>query len=149
MHFGTVATLQTEFATLLLPADGITSGADSFVRMSSASANESVVCYRLRTAGERHSIAFAQQKMWMLFPWTSDAEFLYWSLNQDGTNRTLICCNGSYVEAGGRKIISCQRTILRCEVSTVDGKMHVSSSDLGVEVNHEAFGTMSLAEYGV
>ena len=143
LHFGTVATLPVELATVLVPETGIDSGVCSFVRTASPSTAEGAVCYRFKTATEEHYLVFGQRKPWTLLPWTSDAEFLCWGQSGDNAHRTLICCNASYVEARGRRIISSRRTFLRCEIINVEGKVCVISSDQETVVDNEAFGAMS------
>lgn len=143
LHFGTVANLPAEFVTVLLPWTGIKSGVGSLTRIGPPSAEESVVGYRFKTAEEERHIFFGQGKPWTLFPWSTDAEFLYSGQSQDQTHRTVICCNASYVEAGGRKIISSPRTRLRCEIISVEGEVQVISSDQDTVVDKEAFGAIS------
>jgi len=144
LHFGTLATLPTEFAALLLPVVGMNSFASRFTRTNSPSTGESVVYYLFKTAEEEHCVAFGQGKPWTLFPWSSDAEFLYWGENRDKKHRLLICCNASYLEVGGRKIFLSQRPILRCEMVSVDGKMRAIFPDQEAVVDNEAFGMISL-----
>jgi len=148
LHFGTVATLPVEFATVLLPETAIDAGLHSFTRIASPSTAESAVCYRFRTETEEHYFVFGQGKPWTLLPWTSDAEFLCWEQSRDKAYRTLICRNASYVEARGRRIISSKRTILCCEIINVEGKVRVISSDQQTVVDNEAFGTISLEQNG-
>ena len=146
LHFGTVATLPIEFATVLLPETGIDSGVRTFVRTASPSTAESAVCYRFKTATEEHCLVFGQGKPWTLSPWTSDAEFLCWGQSRDNRYRTLLCCNASYVEARGRSIFSSKRTLLRCEIIGVEGKVRVISSDQETVVDNEAFSAISLEQ---
>ncbi len=144
LHFGTVASLPAEFVTLLLPGGGSDSSEVRFERTSVPSTGESVACYRLKTAEEEHCFLFGQTKPWTLFPWSSDAEFLYWGQSRDKARRMLICCNASYVEAGGRRIISSLRTVLRCEAISIEGEFRVISSDGETVVDHEAFAMVPL-----
>jgi hypothetical protein len=90
--------------------------------------------YRYETAAEGHYMFFGQGRAWTLGLWSSDAEFLYWSPSHDGERRLLICCNGSYVEAGGQRVISCAQPALRSEIAIVGERMEVFSSDPDVEV---------------
>lgn len=139
VHSCIVADLPAEFAVLLLPADEVDGDVNTLVRTSSPSANENVICYRFKTAGEDHLVFFGQRQTWKMLPWSSDAEFLYWSQSHDKKRRTLICCNGSYVEAQGQRILSCNRMMSRCEVSWVEGKLRTVSSEPDVVVIDEAF----------
>jgi len=147
LHLGTVATLPAEFATLLIPDGKVNSHPGSFERQTSPTRDESAVCYRFKTAEGEHCFIFGQ-KPWTLFPWSSDAEFLYCGLSQDKTLRMLISCNASYVEARGRKIMSSQRTIVRCETLMVGGKMRMISSDKETVVDNEALSMISFEGNG-
>jgi len=142
VRLSTTATLPAEFVTLLLPEVGGSSSQSSLarisLRISPPSTGESAVCYRFKTAEEEHHFVFGLGKPWTLFQWSSDAEFLYWGLSQDKKYRMFICINAGYVEKGGRKIISGQRNIIRCEAAWADGKMGVTSSDKEIVVDDEA-----------
>ena len=132
------ATLPAELASLLISHVGGRSIGGSFARIESGSTDESVVCYRFKTAEEEHHFVFGNGNLWTLFRWRSDADFLYWGLSQDKTYRLFVCCNASYVEVGGRKIISCPRNVARSEAAWVDGGMHFTSSDRETVVDDEA-----------
>jgi hypothetical protein len=138
VHLGTTATLPAELVTLLLPEVGGSSSQGSLARINSSSTSESAVCYRFKTAEEQHHFVFGQGKPWTLLQWSSDAEFLYWGVSQDKKYRMFICINAGYVEKGGRKIVSGQRNIVRCEAAWADGKMGVTSSDQEIVVDDEA-----------
>jgi hypothetical protein len=137
VHLGRTTTLPAEFVTLLLPeVEGRLSGG-SLERITSASTRESAVCYRFKTADEKHHFIFAEGKPWTQFEWSSDAQFLYWGMSQDKKYRMFICINATYVEKDGRKIISGQRSVARFEAEWVDGKIHVTSSDGKIVVDED------------
>jgi hypothetical protein len=144
LRLSAAATLPAELATLLIAAGR--SHVDNFVRISAASGP--VACYGFKTAGEQHLIVFGEGKPWKLLPWSSDATFFYWSEDQDRNQRTLICCEGSYLEAGGARIVGCPQTFSRCEVTSKDGKIRTSSSAGNVTVNQRMFETISLEQAG-
>jgi len=56
----------------------------------------------------------------------------------------LICCNGTYVEANGRKIVSSLRQVLRCEIITAGKQVDVFSSDGDAVVGTEALRKISV-----
>ena len=116
LHFSTVDELPVEFATVLAPIPDISPYEGSLSQIRQTPLRGLVTGYCYETAAERHSMFFGDGKVWMLGPWSSDAEFLYWGGSHDGRRRVLICCNGSFVEASGRRIISCARQVLRCEL---------------------------------
>ena len=138
VRLSTTATLPAEFASLLISHVKSRSIEGRFARVESPSADESAACYRFKTADEEHHIVFGQGRPWTLFRWSSDADFLYWGLNQDKTYRMLVCCNASYVEVRARKIMSCQRNVERFEAAWVDGKTRFMSSDQEAIADDEA-----------
>jgi len=131
--------LPVEFVTLLQAFDGIKQPSEcSFVREATPS-DESISSYVFKTKGEEHHMMFSQPKPWSFRQWSSDAEFLYWGETENKTRRTLICCNGSYVEANRKRIISSEGTFLRCEVMSSDGSPQFVSSVDDIVVDAEAF----------
>ena len=62
-------------------------------------------------------------------PWTSDADFIYWSFDREKQKYYLILCNGSYADAGGRRVLSCGSRISYAEVSSSAVKVDLFSSD--------------------
>ena len=139
-HFGTVAELPTEFVTLLVP--GVEKGEQELgkiVRIEGSSIAK--VCgYRYRTSSEEeHCIVFGTAgEHWTLGPWRSDAEFMYWGVERDGLTRTLIFCNGTYVENSGRRIVSSKQRITRCELMGKGKETTVHSSEKESIVVHDS-----------
>jgi hypothetical protein len=144
LHFGTRTNLPAELAVLLVPHLKTDEAVENFVDANLSSESESAVCYRFKTAEEQHCVIFAQSKPWMQSVFSSDAEFLYWSQNHENMESTLICCDGSYVEIDGRRVISSPQTFSRCEVITSKGKVHMISDLENVKLNEEVFRTISL-----
>jgi hypothetical protein len=145
LHFKTMAVLPAEFVTLLIPHPiGVKANGVALRRVPSV--GESAIGYRFSTTEEEHYVCFGQGKSWTMSPWSSDAEFLYWSHSRENLRRTFICCNASYVEAGGRKIISSARTFLRCEVVSLGGRLYVVSSDQKTVIDQELFQTIFSAK---
>lgn len=143
LRFNKETNLPAEFVTLLLPQATINSEEHRLLRLDSPP-GESVDAYRFQTTGEQHDFVFAQGESWNLAPWKSDAEFLYWAQSEDKKQRMLICCNVKHVEAGGRTIISSERSLLRCEIIVVEGKVRVVSSEQDVVVDREAFAMIAV-----
>jgi hypothetical protein len=138
LHFGTKTTLPAEFVTLLVPTMGAQRGVGSLTQMPQSSEQESVRGYRYRTSEQEHCFVFGGTKAWTLGPWASDAEFLYWSASQDQSGRRLICCNASYVEVNGQRVVFCPRTMIRCEIIISGEQTEVTSSDDDVVVRRES-----------
>jgi glycosyltransferase involved in cell wall biosynthesis len=138
LHFGTMAALPAEFVTLLVPVADHSAGAGNLTQMRSSSAADTVKGYGYVTPEEEHRMFFSLGKAWKLGVWSSDAEFLYWGKSRDGARQILICCNGTYVEAEGGRIVSSPKPLLRCEIISSDGRMDVVASAKDVVVNKEA-----------
>jgi hypothetical protein len=138
LHFGTRATLPSEFVTLLIPLADSRLGAGTLAQIRRSSGQESVGGYRYSTSEEDHSFFFGRNKAWMLGPWASDAEFLYWGTSHHHSTRRLICCNATYVEAIGQRVVFCPRAMSLCEINVSDEQMEVFSSDDDVVVKKEA-----------
>jgi Heparinase II/III N-terminus/Heparinase II/III-like protein len=139
LHFSTVAELPLEFVTLLAPVPGAEAcdgGKLTGIRQSPL--RGMATGYRYENATEAHSLFFSPGKPWTLGRWSSDAEFLCWGASHDGERRVLICCNGSYVEMSGRRVISCPRKALRAEAEIRGEEMSFFSSDPDTEVFWQA-----------
>jgi hypothetical protein len=139
LRFSTVAELPAEFVTLLAPAPDAASYAEGNLTAIRQSPLRGITTgYRYETADQGHCMFFAPGKPWTLGRWSSDAEFLYWGASRDGQRRLLICCNASYVEMSGRKVISCARKALRAEAEIRGEEMSFFSSDPDMEVSWPA-----------
>jgi len=71
-----------------------------------------------------------------LAPWTSDAQFLYFG--RIGTEQTLIICNATKLEVGGKPIFASVEPILRCEIIRSNGGTEVVCPREDVKPNSEA-----------
>lgn len=144
LHFGTTADLPVEFVTLMLPGEAVRQATDKLVQVNVDAKNQSVVSYRFTVDEEEHNIIFGHGGPWALSPWASDAELFCWSQNQDKTRRTLVCCNASYVEVGGRKVVSSPQVLTRCEIASFGGILRWTSSHPNVMVDEQRFATVSI-----
>jgi hypothetical protein len=61
--------------------------------------------------------------------WASDADFLCWSFDREREEYTLVLCNGSYADAGGRRVLTCGRRVRYAEVLSSAMKVDLFSSD--------------------
>ena len=142
VRFATRAHLPAEFATLMVSGTRATLAEHRLTRIPADSA---VAGYRYQAAQDEHSIVFGDGKPWKLDDWSSDAEFLYWGPGGGDSKRILICCNGTYVERSGQKIVTAKRAVLRCEVIESENQFEVVSPDETVDVWREGW-TMLLAK---
>jgi heparinase II/III-like protein len=131
VSFATRLELPADFATLLLA--GTTDHADlgRLVRVNSG--DHSAPCaFRYTKGPQEHTFVFAHRpEPWTSGPWTSDADFIYWSVDREKEQYSLILCNGSYADAGGRRVLSCGTRIGYAEVSSSAAKVDVFSSAPG------------------
>ncbi len=128
VNFGAEVELPADFATLLM--DGIEVEADpgQLVRLH-ANRSSSTASFRYTKGAQQHDFVFRHQPgPWTCGPWTSDADFLYWSSNREREQYSLIVCNGSYADAGGQRVISCDRRIDYVEVNSSGMKVDLFSS---------------------
>jgi hypothetical protein len=66
---------------------------------------------------------------WALEEWASDASFLWWSFDRERELYSLVLCNGSYAEAGGRRVLSCHKRVGYAEVLSSAAKVDLFSSE--------------------
>jgi len=136
LHFGTVATLPTEFVTLFVPLTSEAQEPAEFVRIG----NDGQKCagYRYQVEKSQHLVFFGQDKIWGFDGWLTDAEFAYWGSDADSQTKLLILCKGSFLEIDGKKAISSERPFLRYEIMISDTQMETFSSGEEAVVNEAA-----------
>src|SRR4029077_9153726 len=137
LHFSTTAALPAEFVTLFRPIERVQVQDCARLAQIEGSSALGVRGYRYATMEEEHCLFFGQGKKWKLDQWSSDAEFLYWGRNRNGKG-LLICCNSSHLEAGGQRILSSPKIIVKCEVIAKGGHAKVLSSDKDAALPLEA-----------
>ena len=142
LQFSTTTELPAEFVTLLTPA-GKSSAESRLSAIEPSTIEPSTVplhvrAYRYGVDGDEHNLLFGDGQEWSLSRWKSDAEFLYWGQSRDRSRRVLICCNASYVESEGRRVVSCSEQIQRCELVISGEQMDVYCSDPDAKVSKRA-----------
>jgi hypothetical protein len=141
LRFGTLATLPAEFVTLFVPVGAERPQAKGYASLKRITPGSAVVAYRYAAAEEEHAFFFGQRGAWKTETWASDAEFLY--VGSVRGRQVLICCNGTFVELAGQKIVSAAQPWLRCEVVTAGGKTEISSSDDDVVIAQDVIRSFS------
>jgi hypothetical protein len=129
VSFGAQLELPADFATLLMAE--MTDQADLGQLVKVNTGDRSAPCAFRYTKGlQEHNFVFAHRSdPWTSGPWTSDADFIYWSFEREKQKYNLILCNGSYADAGGRRVLSCGSRISYAEVSSSAVKVDLFSSD--------------------
>lgn len=127
--FGAQDELPMDFVTLVMAGEPGQLDLGQLTRESDSTATK-ISGYRYRNSRQEHAFFFAaQQGSWKLVSWGSDAEFLWWRLDRTKDEYTLVLCNGSYVDAGGRRVLTCGKTVSYAEVVSSAGKVELVSSD--------------------
>ncbi len=142
IHYGKLMALPAEFGTLLMMRP-ISPSLGYLSRISSLSSGQGSG-YKYATADEVCFMFFGQAGSWTMGQWRSDAKFLYWSIGLNQRHSVLICCNCSYAEADGMRILSCHRPLLRCEMIIMNTHQDLYSSDPSVIVDWEALQNVRL-----
>ena len=125
VSFGARLELPADFATLLSAEPTAQADLGRFVRVNTAPS-----AFRYTQGFEEHNFVFAHRPgPWTSGPWTSDADFIYWSVDREKQKYNLILCNGSYADAGGLRVLSCGSRIRYAEVSSSAVKVDLLSSD--------------------
>jgi hypothetical protein len=110
--------------------------------LTKAVIENALVC-RYETADETHMMVFGgREKSWAASSFESDAEFVYWCEARSSGRGNLILCNGSYLDAGGKRLISASSPVLRCELAASDQGVDVFSSDENAVVGKDAIRTI-------
>jgi hypothetical protein len=137
LHFAARATLPTEFVSLLIPFSEVAPPEGSLAKISASS--DACVGYRYLASAGEHCFFFGEGSSWKMDSWSTDAEFLYVGRFFEGASINLVCCNASFVEWNGHKIMTTKSRVLRCELGEGD-PVNVISSDLdAVTIDSEAW----------
>jgi Heparinase II/III-like protein/Heparinase II/III N-terminus len=132
VNFGAQIELPADFATLLIAGadfgeDHVTHDCGRLVRLNTEGNGTS--SWRYSKDAQEHNFIFCHQpSQWTCGVWTSDADFLYWSFDGEKERYDLILCNGSYADAGGQRVLSCDSKIQYAEVTSSAGKIDLLSS---------------------
>ena len=129
VNFGTTIELPADFVTLLITDRNSPADLGHLLRINKFN-GEAVCGYRYSDGREEHNFFFASQPHpWVLGAWASDASFLYWWFDREREESALILCGGSYVEAGGRRVLTCGQRVSYAEVLNCAAKAELFSSD--------------------
>jgi len=129
VNLGALVKLPADFGTLLMTGANLQTDLGRLVRVGEST--RGAVCgYRYSTPLQEHSFFLAHQTgPWALGTWASDADFLYWSFDREREQYMLVLCNGSYADAGGHRVLTCDRRVSYAELLSSAMKADVFSSD--------------------
>jgi len=116
LSFHTRAQLPAEIAVLLLPL-GFGSGETGTLTQTTIGPESAPVhCFIYETQQECSHIFFAERNQrWEFGPWASDAVFLYHGVFPHEGRVHWVLCEGSYIDAGGQRVVTCRRPVERWE----------------------------------
>jgi hypothetical protein len=130
VKFGGRVELPADFATLLIADESPLADPGRLVRIGEPV--QGAVCgYRYSRASEKHSFFFKHHHEpggWVIGTWASDADFLYWFFDREREQYMLVLCNGSYADAGGRRVLTCDGRVSYAEVAGSAMKVEIFSS---------------------
>ncbi len=128
--FGAHVELPSEFATMLMAGENVREDLGRLVRLNSLDPGTLCVAYSYSNSHQEHNFFFATQAVpWTSGAWSSDAGFLYWFHDRQNGEHVLILCDGSYADAGGKRVLTCERRVGYAEVVASRDKVDVYSSD--------------------
>jgi hypothetical protein len=129
VNFCAAVELPADFATLLISDNSAQADLGRLLRVSDVEVS-AVCAYRYFKGRQEHNFVFADQPgPWVWGSWTSDADFLYWSCDREREQYTLVLCNGSYADTGGRRVLFCGRRVSYAEAVCSAMKVDLFSSD--------------------
>jgi hypothetical protein len=141
VRFSSVAELPAECVTLLMPVPSASSGAGELAKLHDSSLASPVSAFTYLSGEEKHFFFFGQDKAWRLADWYSDARFLYWQADGDGSTYALICCQFTFVQRRGKPIISSLRPVLHCEIIKRTGQTEIVCSEQDAMINGQELET--------
>lgn len=114
VRFATRAQTPCDFALALQPVAKAPESLGKFTRR----AGEEAVSYRYRIDNSQHLFFFSDSgRPWEIDGWRSDAQFAYIGTSEDEENLQAAFCSGSFLEAAGQRVLSCDRPVERCEIA--------------------------------
>jgi hypothetical protein len=87
--------------------------------------------YRYIDGAEEHHFVFSAERAWSSDGWRSDAEFMHY-YRQNGSLKSLIFCNATYLEAQGKQLVSSREQLRHCEIYLSQGRAQIATSDKNV-----------------
>jgi hypothetical protein len=129
LNFGVSATVPAEFATLLVPLQGVRDTPGAFTRLQHPNAIPLVQAYRYETGDAEYLFFFAEPKqtpsqtpsetkagqLWQSGSVSSDAEFVCVTMRSHGAEADIVFCNGSRVDVGEVRALRTRHRVARCE----------------------------------
>ena len=145
LHFSTVASLPTDFATLFKLREDPSVRPRTLKTVGEASG---VRAYEYAESDEEHRFFFASaNKDWAVDGWSSNAEFVYWGYDRKSDRGFLILCGGTKLSAAGQVLAECSTPASLCEVLWENGRARVlGAADNRVTIHESVLRSKLMAE---
>lgn len=128
LRFHCEAELSQENVTLLAPYVSVPGKPGILTRLEEPVQNHEVKSYQYVSGETVHGFFFQlQPRPWIFGSWASDAEFVYFERDRAGM-KSLVFCQGSYVEWGRQRIVSSQQPVTWGELRRSGSKTLIASS---------------------
>lgn len=128
IRFATRASTPAEFTAVLRPLRLPTEDLGILRKMKGS--HHSAAGYRYSTEKGLHFFLFAgQERPWEFGLWKSDARFVYFGMEEDEERLWVAFCAGSYLEIGGRAVLTADRLVERCEIALTGSREKISCPD--------------------
>ncbi len=141
--FSTTATLPRELAVALEP---MTKAQEKIGKLSRIDPDGASAAYGLcyETSGGRHLLFFGTHgQPWRLGRWASDARFVYFGASEAGDYLAL--CAGTFFEAEGLRLLTCDRVVERCEMIVSALSQNIICSDPAAIIDGDFANMMMVA----
>ncbi|HLI29635.1 MAG TPA: hypothetical protein VKV79_00885, partial [Terriglobia bacterium] len=121
--------LPADFAVVLQPVGEVENGAVSLKRIEAAE-DSGAQAYRYTAASGQHLFFFADRDgKWEVDSWASDARFVYAGFRDNGKQTHLAFCAGSWLDFGSKRLLKCDQSVERCEVTFTSEAHEISCSE--------------------
>jgi hypothetical protein len=120
LQFSTQAQLPAEFATLLIPAPKFNTSPGLLHTLEAGHPGMRTRAYRFSLGGKVNYLFFFADASgrWEVGSWASDARFLFCAASADDSPRHMVICDGTFVEAKGRRVFNSAKGPVRGEWSS-------------------------------
>lgn len=117
LQLSTDAQLPAEFVTLLIPATSINTSLGFLHALEGERTGVGIRAYRVSTSGKANYLFFFADApgRWEIGSWASDAQFLFCAASADDEPRHMVICDGTFVEARGRRFFNSAKGPVRGE----------------------------------
>jgi hypothetical protein len=121
--------LPAEFVTVLVAGNEVKGNCGRIAKISNSAYSDPSAYRYLHDRRESTFVFAGANSSWKLGSWSSDAGFLYASIDHESHMCCLVLRNASCLDAGGNRLISCARPVKYAEVWSSMDTTEIFSSD--------------------